>query len=162
MKQYSYFLFPVLFRTIGFLGIGISVYLLIFNVEYSKLNEVYQSLVGAIGFGLMGLILTSFKGKISIQKDKMQVIKEYRVFGLKLSADNVKIPANAYQVLIQRKSKKGRGYIQGVVGFGYRLESCDLFFVTDRSTVRIINTEYNRAVIIAELLRETLNFEYQK
>jgi len=161
MKQHSYSLFPVLFRIVGFIGIGFSVYSLIFNVEYSNLDEAYQPLIGAVGFGLMGLILTTFKGRISIHTDKMQIIKEYRVFGFKLSTDIVKIPPNAYQVLIQRKSKKGRGYIQGVVGFGYNLESCDLFFVTNRGAVRIINTEYKRAVIIAELLKETLNLDYQ-
>ncbi len=161
MKQHSYFLFPVFFIIIGFVGIGISVYSLIFTINYSNLNEEYQTLVGALGFGLVGAILTTFKGRFSVDTAKMQIIKEYRVFGFRLSNDKVKIPPKANQVLIQQKLKEGRGYIQGAIGFGYKIKSCDVYFATNRGAVRIINTEYKRAVRIAELLKESLSLDYR-
>ena len=118
---------------IGFLGIGFSLYSLIFIVDYSNLTEEYHTLVGALGFGLIGAILTSEK---------------------------VKIPPLTSQVLIKQKSKEGRGYIQGAVGFGYKIKSCDVYFDSNRRMIRIINTDYKRAIKIAELLKETLSIDY--
>ncbi len=160
MKQYSYSLFPVFFIVIGALGIGFFLYSLIFIVDYSNLTEEYHSLVGALGFGLIGAILTTFKGRFSIDPVKMQIVKEYRVFGFKLSNDIVKIPLSTSQVLIKQRLKEGRGYIQAAVGFGYKIKSCDVYFDSNRRMIRIINTEYKRAVKIAELLKETLGIDY--
>ncbi len=145
---------------IGFLGIGFSLYSLIFIVDYSNLTEEYHTLVGALGFGLIGAILTTFKGRFSIDAVRMQIVKEYRVFGFKLSSEKVKIPPLTSQVLIKQKSKEGRGYIQGAVGFGYKIKSCDVYFDSNRRVIRIINTDYKRAIKIAELLKETLSIDY--
>jgi hypothetical protein len=160
MKQYSYFLFPVFFIVIGILGIGFSLYSLIFIVDFSNLTEEYHSLVGALGFGLIGGIFITFKGRFSIDLVKMQIVKEYRMFGFKLSREEVKIPPSTSQVMIKQKSKEGRGYIQGAVGFGYKIKSCDVYFESNNRMIRIINTDYKRAIKIAELLKETLSIDY--
>lgn len=160
MKQYSYFLFPVILLVIGFLGLGFSVYSLIFNVDYSNLTEEYQSLVGALGFGLIGAILVTFRGKLSIDTVRMQIVKEYRVFGFKLSREEVKIPQQTNQILVKQKMKEGRGYIQAAIGFGYKIKSCDVYFDSNSRLIRIINTDYKRAIKIAELIKETLNLNY--
>ena len=128
MKQYSYFLFPVFLIVIGFLGIGFSVYSLIFIVDYPNLTEEYHTGVGALGFGFIGAILTTFKGKLSIDTVRMYIVKEYRVFGLRLSREQVKIPQQTKQILIKQKTKEGRGYVQAAVGFGYKIKSCDVYF----------------------------------
>lgn len=160
MKQYSYLLFPVPLVVLGFLGLGFSVYELIFMVDYPNLAEEYHTLVGALGFGLIGAILTTFKGSLSIDTVRMQIVKEYRVFGLKLSGEEVKIPQGTSQISIKQKIKKGRGYIQAVVGFAYKIKSCDVYFDSNPRMIRIISTEYKRAIKIAELLKETLNLNY--
>ena len=160
MRQYSYFLFPVFFIVIGFLGIGFSMYSLIFMVDYPNLTEEYHTLVGALGFGLIGGILTTFRGKLSVDTAKMKIIKEYRVFGLRLSREEVKIPQETKQILIKQKTKEGRGYVQAAVGFGYKIKSCDVYFDSNRRMIRIISTEYKRAIKIADLLKETLKLDY--
>ena len=160
MRPYSYFLFPVFLIVIGFVGIGYSVYSLIFLVDYSNLTEEYHTLVGALGFGLIGAILTTFKGRLSVDTVRMLIVKEYQVLGFKLSREEVKIPQQTKQILIKQKIKEGRGYIQAAVGFGYKIKSCDVYFDANPRMIRIISTEYKRAIKIAELLQETLNLNY--
>ncbi len=82
------------------------------------------------------------------------------MIGFKLSREEVKIPASTSQVMIKQKSKEGRGYIQGAVGFGYKIKSCDVYFESNNRMIRIINTDYKRAIKIAELLKETLSIDY--
>ena len=62
--------------------------------------------------------------------------------------------------MIKQKIKEGRGYIQAAVGFGYKIKSCDVYFDSNPRMIRIISTEYKRAIKIAELLKETLNLNY--
>lgn len=160
MKHYSYALFPVFFIVLGVAAIGLSVYLLIFSLDYTNLGEEYQSLIGDLGFILLGGILTTFRGRIKVEEDRRQIVKENRVFGLLLSKDRVKIPEKANHMLIQQKIKQGRGYIQGAVGFAYNLQSSDLYFTTDRGAVKIISTDNTRAVKIAEILKDQLKLDY--
>lgn len=117
-------------------------------------------LVGSIGFTLIGIVLLTFRGVIVVDKDRMQVIKENRVMGFSLSKDIIKIPDRANHILIQEKSKKGKGYFQGAVGFSYRIVSSDLYFTNERGAKKIISTDHKRAIIIAELLKSELNLDY--
>lgn len=117
-------------------------------------------LVGSIGFTLIGIVLLTFRGVIVVDKDRMQVIKENRVMGFSLSRDIIKIPDRANHILIQEKSKQGKGYFQGAVGFSYRIVSSDLYFTNERGVKKIISTDHKRAIIIAELLKSELNLEY--
>jgi len=160
MKQYSYYLFPVFFMVIGILVIGLSLYALIFTIDYTSLDEEYQTLVGAIGFILFGTVLLTLRGCIVVDINRMQVIKETRVMGLLLSKDRIKIPNKVNHILIQEKTKQGKGYFQGAVGFSYRIQSSDLYFANDRGAVKIISTDYERAIKIAEILKDQLKLDY--
>ena len=77
-----------------------------------------------------------------------------------LSKDQIRIPKGATQVIIKQKTKSAKGYIQGVVGFGYRLKSYDVYFDSDKGLVSIIHTDYERAVKIAELIKDHLGLDY--
>lgn len=160
MKQYSYYLFPLLFFVLGILVIGLSLYALLFSIDYTSLDEEYQALMGAIGFILIGAVLLTFRGRIIVDKDRKQIIKENRVLGLALSKDPIKIPDKVKHILIQEKSKQGKGYFQAVVGFSYRILSSDVYFINDRGAKKIISTDQKRAIKIAEILKDQLNIDY--
>lgn len=160
MKQYSYYLFPVFFFVLGILVIGLSLYALIFSIDYASLDDDNQALVGAIGFILIGAVLLTFRGRILVDKDQMQIIKENRVLGLVLSKNRIKIPDKVNHILIQEKSKQGKGYFQGAVGFSYGILSSDVYFTNDRGAKKIISTDQKRAIKIAEILKDQLKIEY--
>ena len=165
MKHYSYFLFPPVLFVIGIILIGLGIYLFLFSIDYTALNENYETLIGPAGFMLFGLILTTFRSRFTIDSASHLILKEFTVFGLLLSRDQIRIPVKTRQVIIKESTKSGRGYMQGVVKFGYRIKSCDVFFESDKGLVRILNTDYERALKIAgfikeELGSESLNVEY--
>lgn len=153
-------MFPPLFIILGVAAIGLSIYLSVFSVEYSNLHEEYQQLVGALGFGLIGLVPVTFRGRFQVENETMQILKEYRAFGFLLSREKVKIPGNATHVIIQQKTKQGRGYVQAVVGFGYTVHSSDVYFATRKGAIPIIKTDLKRALKIAGILKENLQIDY--
>ena len=160
MKHLSYFLFPPFLLVIGVILIGISIYSFLSGIDYSTLSEDYGPLVGAAGFAMFGLMLTTFRTRFTIDTASLKIVKEYRVFGLLLSKDQIRIPKQAKQVIIMQKTKTGKRYIQAVVGFGYRLKSYDIFFDSDKGLVRIMNTDHERALKIAGFIKEQLSIDY--
>lgn len=83
------------------------------------------------------------------------------MFGLLLSKDQIKIPNPVSGILIKQSTKNANGYIQGVVKFGYRIKSCDVYFESERGLVRIMNTDQERALKIAALLKDQLGLDYK-
>jgi len=160
MKSQAYNLFPLFFLVLGFLAYGVSAYILLFGVDYTQLEQGYQSLVGGLGFLIIGLILTTFRGRIEVDKEQLLVYKEYRVAGILLSRERIRIPKDLNGILVQKKEKQGRGYVQGVVGFSYQLQARDLYFATERGLVKILSTDHNRAIRIAEFLGAQLGCGY--
>ena len=160
MKHLSYFLFPPFLLVIGVILIGISMYSFLSGIDYSILREDYGPLVGAAGFAMFGLMLTTFRTRFTIDTASRKIVKEYRVFGLLLSKDQIRIPKQAKQVIIMQKTKTGKRYVQAVVGFGYRLKSYDIFFDSEKGLVRIMNTDYERSLKIAGFIKEELGIDY--
>jgi len=160
MKHFSYFLFPPVFIVIGIILIGISLYSFFFAIDYSALQDNYETLIGPAGFFLFGLILTTFRTRFSIDRTSNQIFKEFKVFGLILSKDTIRIPSQASQVVIKQTTKSGSGYMHGVVKFGYRIKSCDVYFESERGLVRILNTDYDRALEIAGFIKDQLGLDY--
>lgn len=160
MKHYSYFLFPPVLIVIGIILIGLGIYFFLFTIDYSALSENYEVLVGPAGFAFFGLILTTFRTRFSIDSASNQILKEFKVFGLLLSKDQIRIPLQASQVVIKQTTKSGKGYMQGVVKFGYRIKSCDVYFESDKGLVRILNTDYERALKIAGFIKDQLGLDY--
>lgn len=160
MKHYSYFLFPPVLLVIGLILIGVSIYSFLTGIDYSTLSEDYGPLVGAAGFAFFGLLLTTFRSRFTIDRASHQILKEYRVFGLLLSKDQIRIPNPLTRVIIKQSTKNAKGYMQGVVKFGYRIKSCDVYFESDKGLVNIINTDQERALKIAGLLKDELDTDY--
>jgi len=162
MKHYSYFLFPPVLFVIGIILVGLGIYFFLFTIDYSVLSENYEVLIGPAGFALFGLILVTFRTRFSIDSASSHIFKEFRVFGLLLSKDQIRIPLKASRVIIKQSTKSGKGYMHGVVKFGYRIKSCDVYFETDKGLVRILNTDYERALKIAGFIKDHLGLEYKK
>ena len=160
MKSQSYNLFPLFFLLLGVLAFGASAYILLFDVDYTRLEVDYQSLVAGLAFMIIGLIITTFRGRIEVDKEQLLVLKEYRVAGILLSRDRIRIPRNLSGILVRKKEKQGKGYVQGVVGFSNALQARDLYFVTDRGLVKILSTDQERAIRLAEFLGEELGIGY--
>ena len=160
MKNYTYNLFPLLFVVIGYGFIGLTIYSAIFLIDYSDIEESSSAIAANLGFLAIGFILITLRSKFTIDSQSQLITKEYRVFGMKLSKDRIIIPRQAKEIIIVKKKKRGKGYYQAVIAFGYNLTSYDVFFDSDNGVVRIINTDYKRAVKIAELIKNELKLEY--
>jgi len=156
MKKYTYNLFPLVLILIGFLLICLSVYSAIFAIDYSELEESAGQIVGAIGFLAIGLFLITFRSRISVDEKKLLIVKEYRVFGGKLSQEIIRIPEKAYEIIIVPKKKRARGYVNAVVPFGYNLNSHDVYFALANSRVPIIKTDRKRAIKIVEFIKSSI------
>ncbi len=161
MKHYSYFLFHPLFIVIGFILLGISIYQFLFELDYSALSESSEALVGAIGFAFFGLLLITFRTRFSMDAGAQLILKQYRVFGLLLSKEQIRIPAQARRVLIKQSTKTASSYVQAVVKFGYRFKSCDLYFEAQHGLVKIMSTDHERAEKIAGLIKAHLGLDYE-
>jgi len=161
MKHYSYFLFPPFFIVIGLILLGISIYQFLFELDYSALSETSEALVGAMGFAFFGLMLFTFRTRFSIDSGAKLILKQYRVFGLLLSKEQIRMPTKAKRVLIKESTKTASSYVQAVVKFGYRIKSCDLYFESERGLVKIMSTDDERAKKIAWLIKGHLGVDYE-
>ena len=161
MKHYSYFLFHPFFIVIGCILLGISIYQFLFEIDYARLGEASEALVGAIGFAFFGLMLITFRTRFSMDAGARMILKQYRVFGLLLSREQIRVPGQARRVLIKERTKTASSYMQAVVKFGYRIKSCDLYFESDQGLVKIMSTDAERAGKIAGLIRDHLGVDYE-
>jgi len=161
MKHYSYFLFHPLLIVFGCILLGISIYQFLFEIDFTALSESAESLVGAIGVAFFGLMLITFRTRFSMDTGAQMILKHYRVFGLLLSKEQIRVPSQARRVLIKESTKTASSYVQAVVKFGYRIKSCDLYFESDRGLVKIMSTDAERAGKIAGLIRDHLGVDYE-
>jgi hypothetical protein len=161
MKHYSYFLFHPLLIVIGCILLGISIYQFLFEIDYAALGDASEGLVGAIGFAFFGLMLITFRTRFSMDAGSKLILKQYRVFGLLLSKEQIRVPGQAKRVLIKERTKTASSYVQAVVKFGYRIKSCDLYFEAEHGMVKIISTDDERAIKIARLIKDHLGVDYE-
>lgn len=160
MKNYAYNLFPLALVILGYIFIGLSIYSATFSIDYSALEDSSSRIVGTVGFLGIGLLLVTFRTRFFVDEKRLLILKEHRVFGRNLSTDKIPIPKEADRILIVPKKKRGKGYINGVVPFGYDLNSYDVYFALKNSSVPIIKTDRRRAIKIAEFIKSVTQIEY--
>jgi hypothetical protein len=160
MKEYSYNLFPKPFVVAGYILISLAFVLMAFNIISGK-EEIHSNyFVSSVGLIFIGLVLISFRSKIIIDASSDIVVKESSMLGMKLSTEKVKIPGNCDKIIIKQEHKKGTGYYRFVLPVSYTFKSFDMFFHSETGIVRLINTDYKRAIRIAEFLKSNLELEY--
>lgn len=160
MKKYAYNLFPLALVILGYIFIGLSIYSATFAIDYATLEDSSSRIVGTVGFLGIGLLLVTFRTRFYVDEKRLLILKEYRVFGRNLSTDKIKIPKDTDRIFIVPKKKRGKGYINGVVPFGYDLTSFDVYFSLKNSSVPIIKTDRKRAIKIAEFIKSATQIEY--
>lgn len=106
MKNYTYNIFPIALVILGYIFIGLSVYSAIFAIDYSAFEDSSSRIIGTIGFLGIGLMLITFRTRFSVDEKMLLILKEYRVFGGKLSTEKIKIPKEANKIFIIPKKKE--------------------------------------------------------
>jgi hypothetical protein len=110
-------------------------------------------------FFIIGLIMVSFRSKLTIDIHSGYVIKEAGLLNFSLSREKIKIPDNCKKMIIRSKTKTGTGYYRYVLPVSYNFTSFDMFFYSQSGLKRLINTDKSRALKIAEFMRSALNIE---
>ncbi len=94
-------------------------------------------------------------------KDNFNIRKKMHILGFKMSDDLVKIPKLCEGLIIKQKNKKGTGHIDLVIPVSYNLKSGDMYFLTNRGLVRLINTDIKLAIKIGDIIKDEFNIEYK-
>ncbi len=159
MKTYTYHLFSPRLIATGYLFIGIAVTLLCLVLFTSASEEPYGYF--SIAFTLTGiaLILISSKSTITVVEESKEVLLESRMFGTVTSTKRVKIPTGCKGLLIKTTIKRSVSRFNAVLPVTSTFKSFDMFFYTDTRVVRLINTDYDRAVMIANFIKEQLGID---
>jgi hypothetical protein len=160
MKKYSYKLFPKPLVLTGYALIILAFVLFFVNFYSAKSESHLDDLVSSIAIIFIGLVLASFRSKIIIDDKSDIVIKESGLLGMTLSSEKVRIPHNCDRIYIKQKNKKGTGYYRSVLPVSYKFKSYDMFFHSDKGVVRLINTDYSRAIKIAGFFKSNLKLDY--
>lgn len=100
--------------------------------------------MGTLGFLGIGLLLVTFRTRFSVDEKRLVILKETRI----------------NEILIVNKKKRGKGYINAVVPFGYDLNSYDVYFGLKNNVFLIIKTDRRRAIKIAEFIQSVTQVEY--
>jgi hypothetical protein len=160
MKKYSYNLFPKPFVIFGFALILLAIAIVLTTLISIKNENQFNNFVASLTIMGIGLIMTSLKSKLIFDIKSGFVIKESSFLSMILSIEKIKIPHNCTRIIIKQKNKRGTGYYRFVIPVSYNFKSFDLFFQSETGIVRLINTDYNRAIKIAEILKDILKIDY--
>ena len=159
MKEYSYHLFPMPLVILGYMLLIFAVICLMVSIFSISSENPFNGFAISFAFIFIGLIMTLFRSKIIIDNTSGCVLKESCLAGMIFSKEKIQIPGNCSGIVIKEKMKKGTGYYRFVLPVSYFFKSADMFFKTDSSMVRLINTDLKRALKIAEFLQSNLKLE---
>ncbi len=98
---------------------------------------------------------------MEFDKSNLRVLKKMYILGLKMSDEVVKVPKECDGLIIKQRVKKGTGHIDLVIPVSYKFKSGDMFFLSNRGLVRLINTDTKQAIKIAEIVKEEFNRDYK-
>lgn len=162
MKRISYNLFPVPFMLLGYIFIILPVIAVLGNMTAGQLSSFNSERIAVSATLLViGLVLVSFRSGIIIPGDAGYLIKEASIMGITFSQEKIKIPGRSTRILICGKIKKATGYYRLVLPVTYFFKSFDMVFCGELGMTKILNTDYSRALKIAEFLKENLKIEYR-
>jgi len=159
MKKYTYNLFPKPLVITGYVLILLALamaFLYLFSINgFNHFNNP----AAPFAFFIIGLIMVSFKSKLIIDDKSEFVIKESDLLNMTLSREKIKIPRNCDRIIVKENNKKGTGYYRFVLPVSYVFKSYDMFFCSESGVIRLINTDYKRAMKIAEFFNSCLKLE---
>lgn len=138
-----------------------AVALAVLNPALSKNVFHLEDFTAPIAFMIIGLIMVSFKSKIIIEDNGGYIIKKSGFFGMKFSDEKIKIPSGCHSIYIKQKVKTGTGYYRFILPVSYDFKSFDMYLHSEKTMVRLISTDYDRTIKIAEFFKRNLNFDYE-
>ena len=160
MKTYTYNLFPKPLVVTGYFLIALGIGMAIISLATMNGKNPINGIPLSMAFAFIGLIFALFRSILIIDEKSGYVIKESKLAGMRLSGERVKIPQDCIRLIIKERLKEGTGYYRFVLPVNYYFKSYDMFFQSEKRLVRIINTDYQRAVSIAEFLKSGIKLEY--
>lgn len=160
MKKYSYNLFPKPFAAFGYVLIVIAITGVIISLFTLHTEKPFNSFAASFSLLFIGSIMALFRVKLIIEDKPYVVIKKSGIFCMDFSSEAVRIPENCTGIIIKGKMKKGTGYYRFVLPVSYYFKSFDMFFRSEKGLVRLINTDYYRAIKIAGFFKSAAGFEY--
>jgi hypothetical protein len=160
MKTYSYNLFPRPLVVTGYILIVISAGMAIISFASMNGKNPFNGFALSMAFAFIGLIFALFRSILIIDEKSGYVIKESKLAGMRLSGERVRIPQHCIRLIIKEKFKVGTGYYRFVLPVNYYFRSYDMFFQSEKGLVRLINTDYQRAISIAEFLKSCIKLDY--
>ncbi len=156
MPKHSYFLFPLWMIIISYIVLIFSIIIAFIGLNAGN----YAEMISLIPFVLITLIIITFQSVIMVEKPSNRMIKQSKMLGISLSSEKIRIPKEC-SVILKKKSITGKGYYKAAVGVSYKLNACDMYFVTPtKRLTRIIKTDSKRALKIADFLKRTLDLDY--
>lgn len=161
MKKISYNIFPLPVLILGYLLIFFSFVSILINPASGRMGFRSEQLAASATFLIIGLIIASSRTRLIIPGINGYIIKENVILGMNFSQEKIKIPGRCTRILICGKMKKGTGYYRYVLPVTYMFKSYDMVFCGEQGMTKIMNTDYTRALKVAEYLKENLKIDYR-
>lgn len=161
MQKISYNIFPLPVLVIGYIFILFSFVSILINPASGQMGFRAEQVASSATFFIIGLIIISSRTRLIIPGINGYIIKENVILGINFSQEKIKIPGRSARILICGKVKKGTGYYRFVLPVTYMFKSYDMVFCGELGMTKIMNTDYSRAVKIAEFLKEHLKIDYR-
>ncbi|MBN2519785.1 MAG: hypothetical protein JXB17_04710 [Bacteroidales bacterium] len=161
MKKETYFLFPYHFLILGFALLVFGFYNIINSIKLFIETIELRDLALNLAFTVIGLIILTTRASFIIDYINKNIIKTVKIFGIRMSDEKIHIPENCKELIIKKKTKRGKGYYKAVIPFFYNLESYDLYLKANSYIKKLISTEQNRASRIAENFKELLGIDFK-
>jgi hypothetical protein len=160
MKKYTYNLFPKPLVITGYILIVLSLAMAFLSIIPIKSFDHFNNPSAPFAFIIIGIIMVFFKSTLILDNKSEFVIKESSLLNMTLSREKINIPKNCNRINVKEKNKTGTGYYRFVLPVSYVFKSYDMFFCSDSGVIRLINTDYKRALKIAEFFKEGLKINY--
>lgn len=160
MKKLSYNLFPLPVLIPGYLFIMFSLASILINPGSGQMGFRTDQLASSAAFFFIGLVIITSRTRLTIPATSGYIIRDTFFLGMNFSQEKIVIPGKGTRILICGKTKKGTGYYRLVLPVTYMFRSYDMVFCGEKGMVKIMNTDYARALKVAEFLKENLKMKY--
>ena len=126
-----------------------------------KFEEHLENFLASIFFIIIGFIALTFRNHIFFDKNKRQIVRKEKIFWIPISNKKIIVPQEYNKVVIKLLTKTADSYVNLVQSVPVSYTSADMFFVTPTKVRRIINTDFKRALKIAEMIKQVFEIEYE-
>jgi hypothetical protein len=161
MRKITYPLFPISLRIFGLIFVILSIYSL-YSAFYGNYNpdKLARAIGGPIGFFVIGLILITTNSTMRFDKENFKIVKAMHILGFKMQDEITHIPKDWDKLIIKQKNKDNTGYYDLMIPINYKIKSGDMYFVRNRSLIRLMNTDVKQALKVAMIIKEEFNIDY--